>query len=186
VDIFNGLLALLGTTHFDPVTNPHPYPLIRAGGLFIFIMGLGIAIGTVREWLILPMIGVSFAIGFFTLSQVQPALLSDMGTLNDLQFNMIIVANIAQGLAIGLWCAFLLPKEGPTRRFILGILVIVGLHFVFFFPSMGWIMLLVALFCTGWALYTLRQEKVSISRAYLVDGLIKMLLGLGMIVFYPV
>lgn len=184
--MFEALLALLGTTPFDPVTNPHPYPLIRAGGLFIMIMGLGIAIGSVREWLILPMIGVSFGLGFFVLSQVQRPLVSDMGTLNDVQSSMVTWAYIFEGVGIGLWCALLLPREGATRRFILGILVIVGLHFIFFFPSMGWLMILLTVCCTAWAIFTMRRERISIQWAYRVDGLIKIVSGVLMVAFYPV
>jgi hypothetical protein len=46
----------MGPTDFGPVENPHPFPLVRASRLFVLIMGVGIAIGTLREWLILPMI----------------------------------------------------------------------------------------------------------------------------------
>lgn len=186
MEIFDWLLTLLGTTSYDPTDNPHPYPLIRAGGLFIMIMGIGITIGSLRDWLILPMIGVSFVVAFIVLSQVQPPLLRDMGTLTDFQANMVYVAYTVQGVGIGLWCAFLLPREGASRRFILGILVIVGLHFVFFYPSMGWVMLLVTLFCTAWGLYTMRRESLSINLAYRVDGLIKATLGLLMVAFYPI
>jgi hypothetical protein len=186
MDIFQGLLALLGTTPFDPLTNPHPYPLIRAGGLFILIMGLGISIGSLREWLILPMIGVGFGVGFLVLSQVQGPLLREMGTITNLQSTTLIFGYIFEGVGIGLWCAALLPREGPSRRFILGILVIVGLHFIFFFLSMGWLMILLTLACTGWALYALRRNTISISRAYLMDGLLKIAAGLAMVIFYPV
>ncbi len=186
MDIFQALLDLLGTTPYDPATNPHPYPLIRASGLFVFITGLGIAIGTLREWLILPMIAVSFIVGFVVLSQTQPALLREMGTVTPLAANLVTLAYIIEGIGIGLWSAFMLPREGPSRRFILGILVIVGLHFIFFAPSMGWLMILLTAACTGWGLYSLRNPQVSIQRAYIVDGLLKMGVGVVAVVFYPI
>ncbi|MDX2141598.1 MAG: DUF6609 family protein [Chloroflexota bacterium] len=68
---------------------------------------------------------------------------------------------------------------------IIGILIIVGAHFLLFFPAQGWLVVVLALVCMACGWYALRNERISISAAYCGDGVIKVVSGLAMVLFYP-
>jgi hypothetical protein len=186
--MFDWLINLLGTTPFDAITNPHPYPMIRSGGIFLIFIGIGMVIGAIRDHMELRIVGVGVALTFGAVVYNATALdlIYTLGTPSEFQNALLVIAVNIAAIGIGIWSFVIHGREGVSRRFMAGLLVILNLSFLIMIPAQGWVLVVMAVVCIAWALWALRRTEIGIHRVWLVDGLLKIAAGLVMVIFYPV
>jgi len=192
--MFDWLVNLLGTTPFDAITNPHAYPMIRSGGIFLIFIhwdrhgdrldtgSHGIADRGDRR-------GTDLRRGGIQCHCARPDLLDliyTLGTPTEFQNALLVIAINIAAIGIGIWSFVIHSREGVSRRFMAGLLVILNLSFLIMIPAQGWMLAVMAVLCIAWALWSLRSTEIGIHRVWLVDGLIKIAAGLVMVIFYPV
>lgn len=160
----------------DLFTNmPQLFPLIRGGGAFLALIGLGIVIGSLRgpKWRV-----VWLLIGFYLGIGAMAA-----GGITKLIFDGLPYPAIWQWVVLGL--AFAVEavlvnvvlrrvKDRSSREFWLWILFIVGAHFLVLGPSHGPICALLALLCMGNALLGLRLKGIDLRVFWAIDGVLKL------------
>lgn len=186
--MFDWLVNLLGTTPFDAITNPHPYPMIRSGGIFLIFIGIGMVIGSIRDHMELRIVGVGVALTFGAVVYNATALdlIYTLGTPTEFQNALLVIAINIAAIGIGIWSFVIHSREGVSRRFMAGLLVILNLSFLIMIPAQGWMLAVMAVVCIAWELWSLRSTEIRIHRVWLVDGLLKIGAGLVMVIFYPV
>lgn len=185
--MFDWLVALLGPTPYDALTNPHPFPMVRTGGLFLICLGIGTVIGAFRDALFLRIIGLGLAlnIGGILYNALTLDLVYTIGTPTDFQNWTLPLAVNLVAIGWGVWSLFVLRQEGVSRRYMAGLMIILALGLLVLAPAQGWVLVLVALASIAWTLWALRGTALSINRAWLVNGLLKIVGGLVLVIFYP-
>ncbi|GII28894.1 DUF6609 family protein [Planotetraspora mira] len=162
-------------------TEPHPYPLIRGGGLFLIFVGLGFLLG----WTF-PKVWIPFAIGGgavgLTASGLS-ALLPSLGTPSFIQIAALVFSFLVE---LGLIALVLNRyKNADQRTQILMILLVVGLHFIIMGVAHGPLMALLGVVSVANALLGLRTRALPIWTFGVADGLLKFGFGLVMLLLYP-
>lgn len=168
----------------NPSDWPHAFPLIRGGGLFIVIMGLGMLLGA----LLPSRRGLFLAAG------------AAAATLAIVVFARPLAAPFGAPTAIQLWFLFgsiaaeaaLIPlavaryRQSGERAVLLAILFVVGLHFIPMavtfgppFAALGFALCTVA----GLGLWV--RADISLDRLWAADGLIKTGFGATMLLVTP-
>lgn len=160
----------------------HPFPLIRGGGLFLICVGLGFLLGWLipRWWIAFA--GAGFALGIVA-SIYGAQLPPDLGSPTQLQ---VLAFYIAIAVEIVLIIAVNLRYKPDERKQILGVLFVVGLHFVIMGVTFGPIIALLGVLVMlnaglGWRALT----HVPIKRIGIIDSVLKIAFGVFMFVFYP-
>ena len=108
------------------VTDPHPFPLIRGGGLFLMGIGAGFLLG----W-IFPMVWVPFAIVGAAAGIVGSGLSALLPKLGPYQWPQ--VAALIGAIFIEMGLIYLVVKRyqnADQRTLLFSILFVVGVHFV--------------------------------------------------------
>jgi hypothetical protein len=150
--------------------------MVRAGGLFIFIIGTGVVLGAVlpnrrRAFLIC---GAAVATIAIILSAAR--LSAPFGTPTGLQIWSLFASIVAEAVLVRV--AVALYREAGERSLLLAILFAVGLHFLPMALAFGPICgaLGVAL-CANAGIGLWMKPDIALNRLWASDGVIKMTFG---------
>lgn len=158
----------------------YPYPGVRAGGLFLLIVGIGlVAGGLLGTALMFPVFLGGFGLGFIALGVFSGALERPLGKATLVQ-NLMIPAAILLEVVLVAGVFRLFPNPG-SREFILAILFVVGVHFLPFAVRSGPLMLAVAGLCCANALVGWFAASIPIAVLWTADGAIKAIIGIAML-----
>jgi hypothetical protein len=164
------------SVHLDPSSWAYAFPMIRAGGVFIFIMGAGVLLGAVlpnrrRLLLILGAIVATIAIVFLAAPLSAP-----FGRPTRLQFWFLFGSISAEVILIRV--AVALYRRAGERSLLLAILFAVGLHFMPMAVAFGPVCAALGVtlcVCAGIGLWL--RPGIPLNRLWASDGLIKMAYG---------
>ena len=158
------------------------FPLMRGGGAFLAVIGLGILVGSFgnRRFRTVSLI-VGAALGVVIMA---------VGGATKLIFAGLPYPAIWQWIVLGLafvvegWLVSIVVRKFPdldSRQFWMWMLVIVGAHFLILGFSHGPICALLALLCMGNALLGLRLKSIDFRVFWAIDGVLKLGAGVAMV-----
>lgn len=161
----------------------HTFPMIRAGGLFILIMGIGVLCGGLfsgqrKSLLILGAIGATIAITLLAATLSRP-----LGSPSRIQYWALIAAILIEMVLIGGVIACY--KSAGERTFLLMILFVVGFHFLPMGITFGPLCAMLgvsAMVNAGTGLWVKRD--LALGRFWILDGMLK--IGFGSLMFSQV
>jgi hypothetical protein len=154
----------------------HQFPMERAGGLFILIMGFGVVLGAVfrekrRLFLILGAAAATIAIVLTAARLAAP-----FGTPSAIQFWFLFGSIGAESILIRI--AVALYREGGERSLLLAILFAVGLHFLPMAVAFGPLCAaLGVVLCVSSGSGLWLMQRVSLDTLWALDGFIKVAFG---------
>lgn len=160
----------------DLVSWAYAFPMSRAGGLFIFIMGVGVVLGAIlpnrrRSLLIFGAVVATVALAFSAARLSAP-----FGTPTRLQlwflFASIGAEAILVRIAVGLY------RHAGERPLLLAILFAVGLHFLPMAVAFGPVCAALGgtlCACAGIGLWL--RPDIALDKLWASDGFIKMAFG---------
>ena len=163
------------------LVGPHPFPLIRGGGLFLLVVGLSIMVAAVaprRLWVFL-IGGAMVASASVMLTAVRLA--APLGRPIAFQIDSLGAAVLIEVIAIGRISSRL--RAASERRRILSILLVVGAHFFLMGPAFGPLVVLLGLLTVANAASGLRAAATSWFAFWLIDGALKAAFG-GIMFWY--
>jgi hypothetical protein len=150
--------------------------MIRAGGVFIFIMGVGVMLGALvpnrRRSLLI--IGAAVATIAIVLSAAR--LSAPFGAPTSLQFWFLFGSIVAEAIFVRI--AVALYRRADERSLLLAILFAVGLHFLPMAVAFGPLCAALGVtlcVCAGVGLWL--RPGIALNRLWATDGLIKMAFG---------
>ena len=161
---------------------PQLFPLIRGGGAFLALIGLGIVFGSFGSakwrvvWLI---IGFWLGIAAMAVGGATKLIFAGMPYPAWWQWVFLGLAFAVEALLVNI--VLRRVKDTTSREFWLWILFIVGVHFLVLGPSHGPICALLALLCMGNALLGLRLKSVDFRVFWALDGVLKVGAGTAMV-----
>lgn len=164
-----------------PSTWVYAFPMVRAGGLFILIMGLGVVLGGVfasKRKLLLALGGAAATIAIVLFGGVLSA---PLGAPTQLQLWFLFGSIVAEAVLIGV--AVAKYKNAGERSLLLAILFVVGLHFlpmaVAFGPKCAALGIVAS---TTAAIGLWFKRTLPLNGLWVADGLIKVAFG-GLMLF---
>jgi hypothetical protein len=152
------------------------FPMIRAGGVFIFIMGAGIALGAFLPNRRRSLLIIGAALATIAIVLLAAPLSAPFGTPTRLQLWFLFGSIGAEALLIRL--AVSLYRKAGERSLLLAILFAVGLHFLPMAVAFGPVCAALGVTlcgCAGLGLWL--KPGIPLNRLWAADGLIKMLFG---------
>ncbi len=152
------------------------YPLERPGGLFLSIIGAAAALGGV--WFRQRYVLLGLGAGMATLATVFSVTALTIGAPTPLQIGVLALAVMAEVLGLA-WVSRTFWKHGE-RALTLGVLAIVGGHFIIMAPAFGPLVAALGLLCAGNALLGARASGYPLALLWCVDGLLKLAAGAAM------
>lgn len=162
-----------------PASWPYMFPMVRAGGVFILIMGVGVALGAVaptRRRLLLISGALVATIAIIGLAA---RLSAPFGTPTRLQVWFLFGSIAAEAVLVRVAVKLYLPAG--ERSLLLAILFAVGLHFlpmaVAFGPACAALGVTLCA-CAGFGLWL--RPAIGLNRLWALDGIIKMAFGAAM------
>jgi len=161
---------------------PQLFPLIRGGGAFLALIGLGIVVGSLGSskwrvvWLI---IGFWLGIAAMAVGGATKLIFAGLPYPAWWQWVFLGLAFAVEALLVNI--VLRRVKDTTSREFWLWILFIVGVHFLVLGPSHGPICALLALLCMGNALLGLRLKSVGFRVFWALDGVLKVGAGTAMV-----
>jgi hypothetical protein len=156
-------------------------PMTRAGGLFIAIIGLGVALGGAfpRGRKVLLVVGAVFAT--VALIVVGPHIQAENPSRQQVWF---LFGSIALEVVL-VRGAFALYKTDGERKLMLAILFAVGIHFVPMAGAFGPLCVALAIVCMGNAAIGLYLSRSSpLNALWTADGIVKILFGATMMLLH--
>jgi hypothetical protein len=158
----------------------HPYPMMPGAGLFILLVGLGIAIGGLlgEKYVVRMLIAGGVLAILSQIVQVR-GLNNFGGTPTRAQFYALYIGIAFEAALIGLVVYFI--RDRGSRRFWLWILIVVGVHFLVLAYAQGPPLLLLAVLSIANAMVGLRMTRISYLRFWVIDGLLKIGIGAWML-----
>jgi len=166
----------------DPSSWAGAFPLVRAGGVFIFIMGAGVVLGAFfpnrrRSFLVL-----GAAVATITMIFSAARLSAPYGAPTILQLWFLFGSIGAEAILIRI--AVALYRRAGERSLLLAILFAVGLHFLPMGMALGPLSAALGLMlclCAGLGLWLM--PGISLNTLWATDGFMKMAFGAAML--YP-
>ena len=165
----------------DPVTALAlgSLPMTRAGGLFIAVMGAGVAMGGLIPRWRKGLLAVGGALALVALLAVGPHLQVENPTRQQVWF---LFGSIALEVVL-IRGVFFLYRGADERRLMLAILMAVGIHFLPMAGAFGPLCAALGLACIGNAAIGLfLARSTPLNTLWVVDGAIKLLFGGAMMV----
>jgi hypothetical protein len=150
--------------------------MVRAGGVFIFVMGAGVMLGAVlpnRRRLLL-IVGAAVATIAIILSAAR--LSAPYGIPTRLQIWFLFASIVAEAILVRV--AVALYREAGERSLLLAILLAVGLHFLPMAVTFGPLCAALGVtlcICAGIGLWL--RTDIALNKLWASDGLIKMAFG---------
>ncbi len=158
----------------------HAFPMVRAGGVFILVMGVGVVLGAIvpKARRLLLLLGALIATIAMVLLAARVA--APFGTPTRLQlwflFGSIAAEAVLVRVAVGLY------RAAGERSLLLAILFAVGLHFLPMAVALGpgCAALGVTLCaCAGFGLWL--RPDIGLNKLWALDGIIKIAFGAAML-----
>ena len=160
----------------DSIAMPHWFPMIRAGGLFILLMGVGVLLGGLwprRRMALLMAGGAAATVAIILTANV---LTRPLGMPTQIQFWALVAAIALEMVLIRVVVARY--KRDGERPFLLAILFVVGLHFLPMAITFGPLCALLGICAMANAAMALRISRdISLNRVWIIDGLLKLFFG---------
>lgn len=160
---------------------PHPYPLIRCGGLFLICVGIGLLLawGVERLWIPLAIAGgvaglAASGLSARPLSLGAPSAAHVVALVGAVVVEMSLIAYVAVKFRGSDW-----------RVLILSVLLVVGLHFLIMGLAYGPPFAALGVLTMINAGVGLRVRAAPVRAVGLVDGLLKIVFGVWMLALYP-
>ncbi len=164
----------------DSVAMPHMFPMIRGGGLFIFVMGVGVILGALWSRRRMTMLIAGGAGATLAIILTADVLARPLGAPTRLQFWALAAAIALEIVLIRVVVARY--KRAGERPFLLAILFVVGLHFLPMALTFGPLCAVLGLCAMANAGIAFRSSRdISVNRVWLIDGALKM--GFGALMF---
>jgi hypothetical protein len=158
----------------------HAYPMMRGAGLFVLLVGLGIALGgLLGKKYVVPMLIAGGLLAI--LSQiVQVKGVTNFGGIpTQAQLYALYMGIAVEAVLIGLVVYFIRARS--SRRFWLWILLVVGLHFIVLAYAQGPPLLLLGILSMVNAIVGLRFTTVTYLKFWVIDGVLKIAIGAWML-----
>jgi hypothetical protein len=152
------------------------YPMVRAGGLFIMIMGVGVVLGSLFPRQRKLLLGAGGAVASVALLATAAELSRPLGSPTTTQVGALVGAIVLEIALIGL--AVARYRQSGERRFYLAILLAVGIHFLpmaFAFGPACALLGIAAAANAGAALWVVKRPPLGCF--WLIDGVLKVLFG---------
>ena len=150
--------------------------MIRAGGLFILIMGIGAILGGLWPRRRMAMLIVGGAGATLAITLTANALTRPLGTPTRLQFWALAAAIALEIVLIRVVVARY--KRAGERPFLLAVLFVVGLHFLPMAITFGPLCALLGLCAMANAAIAFwSRREISLNRAWIMDGVLKLAFG---------
>jgi hypothetical protein len=162
----------------------HPFPLIRAGGLFLAIVGIAILLGALlprRRWLLLA---AGAALAAVVVSVAALPLSRPLGVPTRAQVATLFFAVLVEVVAIA-WVRSRL-RTHPERSVVLAVLLVVGLHFLPMGVAFGPLIAVLGVLAAanaGVGLLLFRTTPLAL--LWVLDGLLKSVTGVFMFALAP-
>ncbi|WP_031161740.1 DUF6609 family protein [Streptosporangium roseum] len=162
---------------------PHPYPLIRGGGLFLIFVGLGFLLGWIFPSRWIPF-GIGGFIAGFTASGLSALLKPSLGAPSLVQIAALVLSFVVEaGLLYYVITTF---KDRDDRTMILSILFVVGLHFIIMGMAHGPLIAVLGVVTSLNAWIGLKvAPKLPLRLVGGFDALLKIGIGSWMLFLYP-
>lgn len=161
------------------LTYAHAFPLVRAGGLFLGIVGMGIIIGGVLPRLRDATLAVSGVIAAVATTFLAHRLAAPFGTPTALQVWSLVGA-VALELALIPLVVRRLRSRGP-RTVTLAVMLVVGIHFLPMALAFGPVMWVLALLACTIGVAGLVMSRLPLNALWVLDGIAK--LGAGAVMW---
>lgn len=164
-----------------PSSWAHAFPMVRAGGVFIFAMGAGVVLGAIFPNKRRSLLILGAAVATFALILLAARLAAPLGAPTRIQFWFLFGSIVAEAILVRI--AVALYRQAGERSLLLAILFAVALHFlpmtVAFGPICG-VMGLTLCVCAGFGLWLM--PGVRLNALWALDGLVKMAFGAIMLI----
>jgi hypothetical protein len=160
----------------NPSSWAYAFPMVRAGGLFIFIMGAGVVLGALLPNRRKPFLILGAAAAIVAMVFLASRLSAPFGTPTRLQLWFLFGSMGAEAILIRV--AVALYRQAGERYLLLAILFAVGLHFLPMAVAFGPICAALGVtlcVCAGIGLWL--RPGISLNRLWASDGFIKMAFG---------
>lgn len=160
----------------DSLAMAHFFPMIRAGGVFILCMGIGVILGGLwparRVFMLIAGAGVA-TLAIILLAEL---LARPLGVPTPIQYWALAAAIALEAVLIRVVVARY--KRAGERTFLLAILFVVGIHFLPMAITFGpWCALLGLAVMANAAIGLWLKRDVSLNRAWIIDGALKIAFG---------
>ncbi len=155
------------------------YPMAPYGGLFVASVGLCVVIGALLPKYRMILVWAGFALGSLAITLAAPALPHGKTPPSTFQIGSFILA-IALEIAAFRY-AMPIARRHSERAMLAATLGIVGLHFFVMLPAFGILIGILAALCTLNAAVLWRLPNYPPNPAWLIDGCLKLTLGLLML-----
>jgi hypothetical protein len=160
----------------DSLAMPHMFPMIRAGGLFILTMGIGVIFGALWPRRRIAMLIAGGAGATLAIILTADLLTRPLGVPTRIQFWALAAAIVLEVVLIRV--AVARYKRAGERPFLLAILFVVGLHFLPMALTFGPLCAALGLCAMANAAIALRASReISLNRVWLIDGALKLSFG---------
>jgi hypothetical protein len=150
--------------------------MVRSGGLFVLFVGLGIVAGAMlgENHLLAPLI-VGACLALIAQSIFRGRLVQPLGTPTRVQIVALISAIVLEIILTGVIAYAFHFRQ--SRSFWMWILLVVGSHFLIIAIAQGRMLLLLGVLCIVNALIGLWVPNVPLLIFWLIDGLLKIIVG---------
>lgn len=163
----------------DSIAMPHLFPMVRAGGLFILIMGVGVLLSGVWPRRRMAMLIAGGAAATVAIILTANVLTRPLGLPTRLQVWALVAAIALEIVLIRVVVARY--KRDGERPFLLAILFVVGLHFMPMAITFGPLCAALGLCVMANAAIAVGTSRdISLNRVWIVDGLLKLSFGVLM------
>jgi hypothetical protein len=151
------------------------FPLSPAGGLFLTLVGTGILLGALFPGARIPLLAAGGVLGILAATFGGALLAQGHGNPTTFQVDALIFAIAIEMAVLPFLRRWLKPKG--LRTFLLGILTLVGAHFILMAPAFGVLIVLLGLLTMANALAGLKYPAISFDPFWALDGGLKVTLG---------
>ena len=162
-------------------TLAHAFPMVRAGGMFITIMGIGVLLGALVPGRRRMLVIVGAVVASIAIALSAARLSAPFGMPSALQIIFLVGSICLEGILIRV--AVALYRSAGERSLLLAILFAVGLHFLPMAVAFGPLCAALAVTlcaCAGAGLWL--WQALPLNRLWASDGLIK--IAYGAIMFF--
>jgi hypothetical protein len=159
----------------------YPYPLIRAGGLFLIIIGTMIIAGALLPRARNIVVGAGLAIASIVTAIAAPGLARPLGAPSWQQVLVLAGSVLLEMILIPIVVRYVHPRG--ERTIVLSVLLVVGLHFLPMAAAFGPMIAILGILTilnAGAGLWL--RPNMNLSALWFVDGLLKVASGSLMMV----
>jgi hypothetical protein len=151
------------------------FPLSPAGGLFLTIVGTGILLGALFTGARIPLLAAGGVLGILAAMFGGALLAQGHGNPTAWQVDALIFAIVIEMALLPFLRRWLKPKG--FRTFLLGILTLVGAHFILMAPAFGVLIVVLGFLTMANALAGLKYPALPFDLLWALDGSLKVALG---------